>query len=463
MSLKGFITELDLNNKQRTVCAQHAGSGRFAYNWAIDLMNETRVHGIYWSAIDLHKHWVATFKKENKWVSDVSKWSPQEAFRNLEKAMKSFWDYKKQIKGKTITLEKLYKKKILLKVGKKYILKPEWKDKHIPPNLHYKFPNFKKKNIFDKFYLEGGVKNPIVIDKKRIKLPKIGWIKTHEIMPSVTPKNVSISLQSGRWFISFKREIEHIKPKKSKGKTGVDIGIKVLATLADGTTFPSVKRYKELKKKLARLQRSQARQHKAYEERVEQGLQKECKEVSKNYQKTRLLIQKVHYEISCLREDSLHKFTSYTAKNHDEVTIEDLNVSGMMKNHNLAGAIANGSFFELRRQLEYKCELYGTKLIVADRFFASSKTCCCCGHKQDMPLKKRIFDCEKCPNKMDRDLNAAINLMNYNGKNYAGSQSVKACEDAKFHDESQVGVETPKGKKQESNRKLRREAIDRFL
>ncbi len=441
MSLKGFITELDLNNKQKTACSQHAGSGRFAYNWAIDLMNETRVHEIYWSAVDLHKHWVATFKKENKWVKGVSKWSPQEAFRNLEDAMKRFWEYKRQIKGQKVPLEKLYKKKILLKAGKKYTLKPEWNDKYIPLNLHYKFPNFKKKNILDKFYLEGNKKLPIIIDKKRIKLPKIGWVKTHETMPSVTPKNVTISLQSGKWFISFKREIEHAKPEKKKGKTGVDIGLKVLATFADGTTFPSTKRYKELQKKLARLQRSQARQRKAYEERVEKGLQKETKEVSKNYQKTRLLIQKVHYEISCLREDSLHKLTTYAAKNHDEVTIEDLNVNGMMKNKKLARALANGSFFELRRQLEYKCELYGTKLIIADRFFASSKTCCCCGHKQDMPLKKRIFDCEKCPNKMDRDLNAAINLMNYNGINYAGSQSVKACGDAKVQDVSSVSVD----------------------
>lgn len=439
MSLKGFITELDLNNKEKTECLKHAGTSRFAYNWALDLMNETRVHEIYWSAIDLHKHWVATFKKNNDWVKEVSKWSPQQAFRNLEDALKRFWSYKKEIKGKVVPLEKLYKKKVLVRVGNKYILKPEWKDKHIPLNLHYKYPNFKKKNIQDKFYLEAST-TPFLIDKNKIKLPKIGWVKTHEILPEASPKNVAISLQSGKWFISFKHEVKHIKHKKNKGKVGVDIGIKSLATLSDGTVFLSSKRYKELEIKLARLQRSASRQYEAYKLRVEKDKSKEVKGVSKNYQKTKLKIQKIHYQISCIREDKLHKLTTHIAKNHSSVTIEDLNVSGMMKNHNLAKSIANGSFFEFRRQLTYKCDLYGTELIVADRFFASSKTCCCCGHKQDMPLKKRIFDCEKCDNKMDRDLNASINLMNYNGKNYAGSQSVKACGDTKLHDASQVGV-----------------------
>lgn len=462
MKLKGFITELNLNNKQKTECLKHSGVSRFAYNWALDLINETSNFDVHWSAIDLHKHWVATFKKDNSWVKEVSKWAPQEAFRNVEKALKNFWKYKKENKGKKIPLEKIYKKKVLLKVGGKYFFKKEWAGKKIPLNLHFKYPNFKKKNINDSFYLGGDKIYPILIDKKKIKLQKLGWLKTYETLPEIpSPKNVTISFHSGRWFVSFYYETEKIKIENEKGKVGVDLGIKTLATLSDGQVFSSSVKYKELQKTLARLQRKLARQYEAYKKNQEKIKveNKNIKEknnnkkdfISNNYEKTKFRIQKLHYKISCIRKDNLHKLTTYLAKNHSEVTIEDLNITGMMKNHNLAGAIANGAFFEFKRQLTYKCDIYDTKLNIADRFFASTKTCSCCGHKQDMPLKKRIFDCEKCDNVMDRDLNAAINLENYNygkeqqkikinKKNYAGSKSVKVCRDTKFHDVSQVGV-----------------------
>ncbi len=444
MSLKGFITELDLNNKQKTECLKHAGTGRFAYNWALDLVNETMADKKYWSSVDLHKHWVATFKKENIWVTEISKCSPQQAFRNFNESLKKFWIYKKENKGKKLPLQKLYKKKVLERKGDRYVLKKEWEGKTIPLNLHYKFPNFKKKNVKDKFYLDGCIR----IEGKKIKLPKIGWVKTHEKMPDVSPKNVTVSLNSGKWFISFKYEAKKPKSiKKKKGKIGVDLGIKHLATLSDGKIFESSQKYKKLQKTLARFQRKLSRQYTAYEKREEEkakdkNYKKEKNKIfliSNNYEKTKLKIQKLHYQIACVRKDILHKLTTYLAKNHSEITIEDLNVSGMMKNHKLAKAIANGSFYEFKRQLTYKCDLYNTKLNIADRYFASSKTCCCCGHVQEMPLKKRVFDCEECDNKMDRDLNAAINLMNYKKKN-AGSQSVKACDDAKFHAERQVGV-----------------------
>ena len=140
--------------------------------------------------------------------------------------------------------------------------------------------------------------------------------------------------------------------------------------------------------------------------------------------------------ISNIRKDATHKLTSYLVKSHDQIVIEDLNVSGMMKNHKIAGAISDGGFYEFRRQLEYKGEIYNCAITIADRWFASSKTCSCCGHKQDMPLRKRIFACEKCANILDRDMNAAINL-----KNYAVSFTVNACSlNSKVHCASKVGV-----------------------
>ncbi|MEK6881819.1 MAG: RNA-guided endonuclease TnpB family protein, partial [Nanoarchaeota archaeon] len=319
----------------------------------------------------------------------------------------------------------------LQKSGNKYIVKKEWQDKDIPLQFHFKFPNFKKKNLSDSFYLESS--KGIKVEGKNIRLPKIGWVKSHEELPELVSNNLAISKQAGKWFVAYRVERLKILYKKENDIVGVDLGIKSLAKLSCGKNFKTEKRYKHYQKKLSRFQRKSQRQSEYNEIGSKFFL------ASKNYQKTNLQIQKIHYKISCIRKNSLHQLTSYLSKNHRKVVIEDLNISGMMKNHNLAGAIANGSFYEFRRQLTYKCDWYGTELVVADRFFASSKTCSCCGHKQEMPLKKRIFDCEKCYNKMDRDLNASINLMNY-GKNYAVSSTVEAFDDAKFQNKCSVGI-----------------------
>ena len=120
---------------------------------------------------------------------------------------------------------------------------------------------------------------------------------------------------------------------------------------------------------------------------------------------------KLHYRIVCIRKDATHKLTTYLSKNHAECVIEDLNVKGMSKNHKLASAILDGGFYEFKRQMEYKCKWYGTKLTIADRFYPSSKTCSSCGAiKKDLKLKDRIYKCPVCGGELDRDLNAAINL-----------------------------------------------------
>ena len=437
--MKSFRTELNLNNKQRTACEQHAGTARLAYNWALDKVDLLSDYKIYPTAFDLDKLWVATYKKDNPWVYEVSKCAPSKAFKNLYEGLKIFWKYKKQNKGKKLPLEKIFKKKILHRIGKKYILKREWVGKQIPLTMHFMFPNFKKKNASDGFFLE--TRHVIQIDGKRIKIPKIGWVKAFEKLPILAAKSVSITKYCGKWFIAYRIERPKANYKKEHEKVGVDLGIKMLAKLSTGKDYPTQRRYIESRKKLSRIHRKLSRQYEAFKDRTkDQKLSIEQKRlISNNFQKTKLQIQKVHYKIGCIRKHSLHQLTSDLAKNHSRIVIEDLNVSGMMKNHNLAGAIANGSFFEFRRQLTYKCEWYGSELIVADRFFASSKTCSCCGHKQEMPLKKREFDCEKCDNKMDRDLNAAINLSNYKIKT-ADSSAVAVCGDSKFHDASQVGI-----------------------
>lgn len=435
MSLEGFYTKLKLNNKEKTLCEKHAGTRRHAYNWALALCKEklSKKEKVP-SAIDLHKLLVKDVKKENKWYYQVSKCAPQEGLRDLEEAFRRFWkiEHPKNLKKK---YNERYHKKFLKQKAKGEIAELTFE--------HEKgFPKFKRKNVNESFYLEG----KIVVEWNKIKVPKFGWLRTYEKMGFTEAKNVTISKRAGDWYISYKTKQEKtIDKSKRKGATGGDVGIKKLCTLADGKTFENSKAYKKNKKKLQNLQRKASRQ---YEDCKDNKDKNGFLIKSKNLVKTNLKLAKVHLRISNIRKDSTHKLTSYIVKNHDPVCIEDLNVSGMMKNHNLAGAIADGGFYEFKRQLIYKCGWYGAELIIADRFFASTKTCSCCGHKKEkMPLRQRIFECEKCSMKMDRDLNAAINLMNYairiiKSKQDAVSDTVKAYGESKFHDDvsQQVGL-----------------------
>ncbi len=202
--------------------------------------------------------------------------------------------------------------------------------------------------------------------------------------------------------MSFKIERETQITDKSVDVVGVDLGIKSLATLSTGEVFvceafrrKGAKSYRRLEAKLSR----------------EQYLNRHKTKFSNNWKKAQLKIAQLHNKIANIRKDTLHKLTTYLAKNHSQIVIEDLNVSGMMSNHKLAKAVADMGFYEFRRQLEYKCELYGSELVVMDRWFPSSKTCSRCGVvKESVLLSERVFNCEHCDFICDRDLNAALNL-----------------------------------------------------
>ena len=363
-----FKTELKLNNKQKSLMASHAGCARFAYNWGLALTKEILDHNQanpdnkqkFPTGIDLHKLFVADVKSVNGWLYDSSKCAPQQALRDLRLA----WD------------------RCFKKLGKS--------------------PRFKRKGVKDGFYLEGSIK----VESNRIKLPRIGWVKTYEILPSAQVKNVRITRKADRWFIAFKVDHTPPIPIKTGGIIGVDIGIKSLAVCSDRTVFDNPRAYKRLKRKLAHLQRAVSRKVKG----------------SNNRKKAVMALARLHFRIACIRKDAIHKLTSWLTKNHSAIVIEDLNVSGMLRNHRLANAIADSGFYECRRQLEYKSKLYDTELIIADRFYPSSQLCSSCGHRQKMPLKVRVFDCEKCKTVIDRDLNASINLASL-----AVSSTVNAC------------------------------------
>lgn len=354
--LLGFKTELKLNNQQRTELLKHCGVARHAWNWGLGLTKQI----LDWNkanptekikfptAIDLHKWLVALVKPECPWYYECSKSTPQEALRALRIA----WDRCfKKIAG---------------------------------------VPQFKKKGQHDNFTLEGTVK---ILGNYKIQVPKLGVLKTYERLPQIKPKSVTISREADRWFISFRFDVPQ-QESVNTSVVGVDLGVLNLATLSTGEIIEGAKSYKFYKNKLARLQ----------------WLNRRKLIGSANWKKAMMQVARLHRKITNIRKDTLHKLTTLLAKNHGVIVIEDLNVSGMMANHKLAASIQDMGFFEFRRQLTYKCELYGSKLMIADRWFPSSKTCSTCGTvKKELSLKQRIFNCG-CGVSLNRDLNAAINL-----------------------------------------------------
>jgi putative transposase len=404
--LLGFKTQLKVNKQQRILLAQHAGVARHAWNCGLALCQQVLLHNKHHSehpsgdapnianaaltqsptegnprvalsqkikfptAIDLHKWLVASIKPTHPWYYQVSKCAPQYALRYLSDAFKGFF---KKTKG---------------------------------------FPKFKKKGKQDSFTLDGAIH----IHNRKVKIPVIGWIKTYENLPTgYKPKSVTISKQADKWFISWKIEVETSETPKQQEFVGVDLGINHLAILSTGEIFDGVRSYKKYESKLARMQ--YLHRHK------QKGMANATLALSNNYRKACVKIARLHQKIANIRKDTLHKITTYISKNHAVIGIEDLNVSGMLANGKLSKAIADMGFYEFRRQLEYKTQLYGSKLVIVDRFYPSSKTCSHCGHKKtSLSLSQRVFKCDHCGFECDRDVNAAINL-----KQEAVRLTVLAC------------------------------------
>ncbi|MCS7292561.1 MAG: RNA-guided endonuclease TnpB family protein, partial [Gloeomargarita sp. SKYBB_i_bin120] len=211
-----------------------------------------------------------------------------------------------------------------------------------------------------------------------------------------------------RWFVSFHYELEPQPTPKKIDVVGVDLGSRKLAVLSSGEVFESPRALERSLRRLRLWQRRLSR-------RVKGG---------KNREKARLRVAKLHYRISCLCSDAIHKLTTAVAKNHETVVVEDLNVQGMLRNRYLARTISDLGLYEIKRQLEYKCRLYGSQLVVADRWFPSSKLCSRCGHVHTKLGSSELFVCPHCGFRCD--LNAAINLRNHYYST-AESPAVAAC------------------------------------
>lgn len=363
MTLRAYKTELDPNNKQRTQLVRYCGVARFVYNWALADRKSRYEQDQSTSMFEQKRRFNALKDEQFPWVRDVAYVVEESAFANCDVAYKNFF---RRVKSGTE------------KAG---------------------FPKFKsKKRGLGNFTLRGNIH----AQSSAIQLPRLGVIRLKEdnyfLTSGVKVLSATISEQARHWLVSLQvEEPDKPTPQLGSGVIGVDVGIKTLATCSDGTVFENPKSLSRYEKQLAHISRELSRRQKG----------------SKNRAKTKLKVAKLHYRIANIRRYSLHQVSSYlTVKAKPEtIVLEDLNVVGMLQNRHLSKAIADASFAELRRQLEYKCSWYGVNLVVADRFYPSSKTCSSCGAKKPLlKLSERTFVCESCGAVIDRDLNASLNL-----------------------------------------------------
>lgn len=260
------------------------------------------------------------------------------------------------------------------------------------------FPKFKsRKRRRMCFHLEP---DAIAVDGNKVRIPKIGWLRMHQNIrfEGRLVETVCLSQTAGKWYAGFSIETEVADPiesqEKARAAVGLDVGVKTLATLSDGKKFDNPQAFYRLERLLARAQRQMARKQ----------------EGSQRWQKAKLRVQRIYKRIADLRANATHHVSAYVAKNYSGVAIEDLNVSGMSKNHRLAKSVLDANMAELHRQLAYKMAWAGGEVRQANRSFPSSKLCSVCGCLNDgLTLADREWTCE-CGAHHDRDLNAAINL-----------------------------------------------------
>jgi putative transposase len=364
--VRAFKTELDLNNVQKITCARHAGAARFAYNWGLARKKEAFAKGERTpTAIDLHRELNALKKTELSWMYEVSKCAPQEALRDLDQAFAHFF---RRVKEK--------------QTGK---------------NVKVGFPRFKsKKSGLGGFRLTGAIH----VFEKAVQLPRLGLLRLKECgyLPTsgVHILSVTVSEKAGRWFVSLQAEMEVPDPVTApRPVAGVDVGIHRLAQVSDGTYFDNPRALKNALTRMKHLQRVVSRRQPG----------------SANRKKAVKQLAKAHFRVANIRKDALHQATTFLTKTKSAIVLENLNVNGMLKNHHLAQAIADVGMYEFRRQLQYKAQWYGCEVLLADRFYPSTKRCSQCGEvKPAMGLGEREYRCECCGLVMDRDLNAALNL-----------------------------------------------------
>jgi putative transposase len=259
----------------------------------------------------------------------------------------------------------------------------------------------------------------------------IGWVRMREAVRFCgSLKRATVSFDGGRWFVSVIIETDDVQPVTQPCEAvGVDLGVSVLATLSTGEAVAGPKSHTMALKRLRRTNKALARKRRG----------------SANFRKAKQRLARLHARIANVRRDATHKLTTRLTKTFKVIGIEDLNVRGMAANRRLARSVMDAGFYELRRQLNYKSRLYGSRIVVADRWYPSSKTCSCCGVvKETLDLRKRTFTCDDCGFEADRDHNAAMNLARL-----AANSAVTACGEARSGTARQSRVKRASMKQEE--------------
>jgi putative transposase len=352
---------LKLNNREATLMAKHAGFRRVVFNMGLGLrvqmygegnFSDSKVIGEVKKVLTNH----VKKQPECAWMNQLSSRVYQNALIDLKEA---FVRYRSGKAG---------------------------------------HPKFASRRSGQSFAVDSSNGKVLLKAGNTIKIPTLGTFRLYEALEcGYVSQTFTISKEGNRWFVSFCVDAQHLPVQQPACSVGIDIGIKSFATLSTQQVFDAPKPLKQAKTKLATLQRKASRQVKG----------------SRNQHKTYNKIGRLYARIACIRKDFLHKLTTYLAKTFLLIKIEDLNVKGLLANHKLAGAISDLGFYEFRRQLEYKCQMYGASLVLVDRWFPSSKICSNCGDKKDMPLQVRNYDCPACDLSIDRDLNASLNILNW--------------------------------------------------
>jgi len=405
MTLLACRFALDPTPAQERALRSNAGAARVAFNWGLarvkavtgqreaersyGIAEADLTPGISWSLYSLRKDWNAAKDTVAPWWGECSKEAFNSGLDQLARALGNWGDSRKgKRKGKPAG-----------------------------------FPRFrsKRKARLSVRFTTGAFR----CEDRHAVLPRIGRVKLHEdgrrlagLVAAGTARvlSVTVRFERGRWHASFAIEtgISRPAPRLPDAVAGVDLGIKTLAVLSAGDEIPNPRHMPGALRKLRRLSRALSRK---------QGPDRRTRrEPSGRWRRASAALGKAQGRVADQRKDGLHKLTTRLAAEFGTVVIEDLNVSGMTANRRLARHVADASFGEFRRQLEYKAAWCGGRVIVADRWFASSKTCSGCGAvKAKLPLSERTYVCASCGAVLDRDLNAALNLAAYGRQELAGS------------------------------------------
>ena len=378
---RAYKIEIDPTAEQKSKIHQTIGVSRFIYNFYIAHNKEIyEREGKFVSGMDFSK-WLNNEyipnNQDKKWIKEVSSKATKQAIMNGDKAFKDFF---KKAKG---------------------------------------FPRFKKKKNQDvKAYFPKNNKTDWTIERHRVKIPTLGWIRLKEfgyIPVNSIVKSGTVSQKADRYYVSILVEENDKKVYKSTNEgVGIDLGVKEFVVCSDGIKFKNINKTSTVKKIEKKLKREQRKLSRKYESlKIRNKNIKEGRVTRQNIQKQVVKVQKLHQRLTNIRTDYINKIVSSIIKQKPSyITIEDLNIKGMMKNKHLSKAIASQKFFKFKTKLTVKCKENHIELRIVDRFYPSSKTCSNCGKiKKDLKLSDRIYKCD-CGFTIDRDLNASINLKN---------------------------------------------------